>query len=328
MGKTAAATARAREEAAEWFARLNRRTVTTEALYAFRAWRQSADNAKAYAEVERVWKLSGGLQGDIDIKAALEDAKTPRVRGTPGYLFGPTGRKLTLLVIALVTGAALVAAGYGFGRGSPYSTGVGEERLVRLADGSQVRLDTDSELKVRFGKADRKVELVRGRAFFEVAHDASRPFLVQAGEITVRAVGTRFDVRRFGAVTRVVLVDGRVEVRDQAPTHRAIWTLVPGQQVAAGGARIAAAPQAADVPAATSWTSGRLTFHALPLAAAVDEVNRYSPHKVELGAGAPTNEPVSGVFNTGDTDAFVGAVADLYGLRVEPLADGRIRLRR
>jgi transmembrane sensor len=203
-----------------------------------------------------------------------------------------------------------------------YSTKTGEQRLVRLADGSSVRLDTDSRIDVAFSPGARNVTLEHGQAFFDVAHDMTRPFLVAAGPVTVRAVGTRFDVRAYQAQATVTLIEGVVEVRRDGATPQ-IWTLRPGQQVATS---TAAAPRAVNVEAATSWTSGRVVFQGIPLGAAVEEINRYSIHKIVLRAPAAAATPVTGSFETGDTDAFVSAVSDLNGLRASREADGEIVL--
>ncbi|MDZ4372121.1 MAG: FecR domain-containing protein, partial [Phenylobacterium sp.] len=158
---------------------------------------------------------------------------------------------------------------------------------------------------------------------FDVEGDARRPFVVTAGDTRVTALGTRFDVRRVGPGARVVLIEGRVAVRGGPGPDRA-WSLAPGQQVVTAARRPAVA--AADVPAATSWASGRLTFRETPIGQAVAEVNRYSPRRIDLQASEFAAIPVSGVFDTGDVDGFVAALTDLYPLRATRSADGTIVL--
>jgi transmembrane sensor len=226
--------------------------------------------------------------------------------------------------VILAAGLAVVSgwAWFSLGAAPHYATRVGEQRLIRLADGTKVRLDTDTQIAVRFAAGERHVRLARGQAFFDVAHDPARPFIVDAGAMRVRAVGTRFDVRRDGADAKVTLVEGVVQVRSEgAPAST--WTLKPGEQVALGRA---SAPIRADVAAATSWTTGRVIFQGLPLAQAIDEVNRYSPRKIRLEAGAVAAIPVTGSFEAGDTDGFVSAVSDLHGLIAKQAPDGTIVL--
>ena len=331
MSAQASADDRARQEAADWFARLNTKTITTAELRAFRAWRGNAANAGAYADVEAVWKAAGALRDDPEIGAAVRSALTqtpPRGRLRDWLRAVPPSGKVSALV-AVGLGAVLVASGVVVSQaGQTYRSGLGEQRIVRLADGSQVRLDTNTQLTVRFAKTARQIELSRGQAFFDVAHDPARPFTVRADGAEVRAVGTRFDVRRDAGSVQVTLVEGRVQVR-QAEGGGA-WTMDPGQQLRLGAKPTTTPPQVKriDAAAATSWTNGRLTFHATPLAAAIAEVNRYGRQKVTLEAADLSDHAVSGAFDTGNTDAFVAAVSDLYGLQVDRRPDGQIVLRR
>ncbi|WP_421934286.1 FecR family protein [Phenylobacterium sp.] len=320
---------RAKEEAAAWFARLNTRSISAAALEEFRVWRQTPGNREAYTAIEALWRKGGTLKGDPDMDAAVSAAfaRTRRANPWKRILAALRSRPLTSVGAAVVAAVAVFAGVQIIDARSVYSTGVGEQRLVRLEDGSRVRLDTQTRLKVRFSSGVRRVELDRGQAFFEVAHDAGRPFIVDAGQTDVRAIGTRFDVRRDDGRVRVTLVEGAVEVRaaasrDAAQDRR--WTLKPGEQLTTG--RAPAVQKAVDVAAATSWTTGRITFHAVPLTAAIAEINRYSAQKIELDAADVGAIPVTGVFDSGDTDAFVAAVSDLHGLRATRQADGAIHL--
>jgi transmembrane sensor len=226
--------------------------------------------------------------------------------------------------VALAGLAIAGAAIFGLPQLQPaYSTAVGEQRLVRLEDGSRIRLNTDSRVRVAFSRGERRLVLARGEAYFDVAHDARRPFIVQAGDASVRALGTRFDVRRDAGQVRVTLLEGRVRVRHDGQPRS--WTLAPDQQLtlSAGGA---GTTRTADGASATSWTTGRLVFHETPLAAAIAEVNRYSDRKVALDAQGLSGRLVNGVFDVGDTDSFVRGVAALIELKATATPDGSIRL--
>jgi transmembrane sensor len=165
--------------------------------------------------------------------------------------------------------------------------------------------------------------LEHGQAFFDVAHDASRPFVVVADGVRVRALGTRFDVRRDGEAVRVTLVQGRVQVRARGESAT---ELRPGQAVVADR-RGVSQPAPVNAGAVASWTTGRLTFSGVPLREAVAEVNRYSDRKVVLDAPeAVAGELVSGQFVAGDVDNFVAGARSLYGLRVTYETSREIRL--
>ena len=326
MSLSAPAPERAKEEAAAWFARLNTRSISAGALEEFRLWRQTPGNREAYASIEAIWRKTGALKGHPELGDAVEGALARTRKSAPAgaLLVGLRSRPVTSLSIAALATLALVLGLRIFESRSDYATAVGEDRLVHLADGSQVRLDTSSEIKVHFASGVRRVELVKGQAFFQVAHDPSRPFIVQAGKTDVRATGTRFDVRRDDGVVRVTLLEGSVEVRAAQSSGPGHWALRPGQQLRLGAGL--ATPTTADVTAATSWTSRRITFQAVPLSTAIAEVNRYSARKVVLDAPGVGAIPVGGVFDCGDTDAFVAAVSDLQGLRAVRQADGSIHL--
>jgi transmembrane sensor len=312
---------RIRDEAAGWYARLNKTTISHETLRAFREWRSDERHAEAYAEIDAFWRRIGKLRQDEEIQRAAGEA-LGRADARKGYMPRPGGKTLSAAAFAvlLAVGTA-VAWPYVFGR--TFETAPAEQRLIHLADGSRLRLDADSRARVRLGAARRDVELLAGRAYFDVAPDPERPFVVSADGASVRALGTRFAVGREGSAIEVTLVEGKVRVEAQGGAET--LTLAPGEQVRIAGP--AATPRRArvDAQAETSWTTGRLVFRDQPLAAAVAEVNRYGEARIVLADPDLAGRRVSGVFDTGDTEAFVGAVSALYGLKAE--RDGRqIRL--
>ena len=167
--------------------------------------------------------------------------------------------------------------------------------------------------------------LARGEAFFEAAHDAARPFVVEADGTRVRAVGTKFDIRREPDLVRVTLLEGRVQVANA--DQPASTTLSPNQQLTVTAKGVSPVRQA-DVAEASAWTSGRLIFHETPLEDAVAEVNRYSSRKLVLDVPVGlARTPVSGAFNTGDTHGFVSAVEGGYDLQSSSDVDGAVHLR-
>jgi transmembrane sensor len=311
---------REQAEAADWFARLGHRSVTTQTIRDFQDWRDNPNHDAAYAEVEAFWEANGERAADPEIMRMTEEALSRR-NGfrLPAWLRGRRiGLSLALASIAAAAGTLLAV-----NQMSPsYSTEPTEQRVIRLADGSRVHLNIGSRVRVQLRANERRIFLTRGEAFFDVAHDAARPFIVDAGGADVRALGTKFDVRRDDGRVQVTLVEGIVRVnRDSSPEA---WTLAPNQQLTI--ARASATKRAlADAAPATSWTTGRLTFHETPLAAAVAEVNRYSDRKVVLDADL-SGRLLSGVFDVGDTESFAKGVAMLFDLRATKAPDGSIQL--
>lgn len=311
---------RAQAEAADWFTRLSRRSVTTQSLREFRDWRRAPQNRAAYEKVEAVWRDAGGLADDPDIQALRREtgrrtAERSRQRSK--------ALSWSLAAGLLLVGAIGAFAGYQ--RLPPvYESGVGEQRILRLADGSVLRLNTDSRATVLIGRRERAVTLHRGEALFQVARDPARPFLVSAEGTTVRALGTVFDVRALDDGVDVVLLEGKVGV--ETPSGRRV-TLKPNQQVQVRDGE-PLPPVAADSEQITSWTQRRLTFGGTPLAEAVAEVNRYSRQKVRLEATGIAEAPVSGVFETGDTKAFAAAVSSVFDLQISETGSTFVLARR
>jgi len=302
-------------EAAEWFVRLSATSVSTEALHDFFEWRKAPENAAAYRRQEQNWDRFARLKGDPEIDAMLAAAGQPKPR-TAG-----SGRLiLTGVVAALIVGLG-VGLYWRLNAATIYGTEVGEQRSIALADGSTVKLDTNSRIRVKLSGSERRIELLEGQALFEVAHDATRPFRVHADAMTVTALGTVFDVRLDGANARVVLVQGKVRVEAPGGSDQ---ILQPDQSARTSGQ--GARTQPIDAAVATSWAEGRLTFSNTPLQVAVTEVNRYLTAKIEIDAPSAAETPISGVFQAGDRAAFVSAASDVFDLEAVAQPGGAIKL--
>ncbi len=304
------------DQATDWIARLGTRTISLDTIQAFAKWREDPANAEAYRRAEQLWSRTGDLAGDPDIQAALEQAQRRRPRR-----FG--AKQIAAAGLTTALAASLAVGAFFWQIRDTYATEVGEQRSLLLADGSRVRLDTASKIRVRFTEGERRIELAEGQAFFEVAHNPARPFVVMTTDASVTAVGTVFEVRRVGSETRVVLVSGAVDVA-QAGVPSAPQRLLPNQQTAirSGKAKVSAV----NADTATSWTDGELTFTDTPLVEAVAEVNRYLAVPIVLDAPAAANTPINGVFRSGDRTAFVSAAAHLFDLKAIREADGKVRL--
>lgn len=306
------------DEAAAWIARLGTRTISLETIHAFAAWRQDPVNAEAYQRAEQLWSKTGALADDPGIRSALGDALQRKPKPKPRL----PRRAMAFSVLAGIAATFVVSFALWQGR-DVYQTRVGELRTLQLEDGSRVQLDTSSRVKVRFTAGERRIELTEGQAYFEVAHDTTRPFVVSTSDASVTAVGTVFEVRHVGSETRVVLVSGAVDVR-QAEASGPPQRLAPNQQSAIRDGR--AQVRSVNARASTSWTSGELTFVDTPLSEAVAEVNRYLSAPIVLEAPGAAGTSINGVFRSGDRTAFVSAAAHLLDLGVINEPNGKVRL--
>lgn len=332
------------EEAAGWLTRLHEQGTST--TPEFEAWRGlSPEHEEAWVRAEAPWKYLGDHAAAPELiarrGAALQRARSAaRARWSDRRAHFLRPRALA----AAVALATALSAGLLYVRELPttYRTDTGERRVVRLDDGSVVSLDSQSEVSVCYTKHSRDLVLVRGQGRFDVAHDIERPFSVAAGDRKVIATGTSFDVDLVGAEVVVTLIEGRVVVLDRQSQDRgAAGSAVSeeGVKLQAGerlveSARLKGPPRAApaiqrvNVERATAWQSGQLVFDDETLAAAVERVNRYSRSKISVTDPSAADMRFSGVFNEGDTRAFVDTVTRYLSLSEQSLSDGTVELRR
>ncbi|MGZ0079031.1 FecR family protein [Methylomonas sp. YC3] len=186
-----------------------------------------------------------------------------------------------------------------------YLTGKGEQRTVTLADGSRVMLNTATALAIHFDAGTRRVELLAGEAFFDVAKNPQRPFVVAAAGSEVRAVGTAFAVKRQSEHTEVELVEGIVEIQDAGQQHQE--RLTAGQSASIGANSIAL-KSAGQPDSMALWRAGYLQFDGLPLSDAIAQINQYRPGRVVLLNTALADKRISGLFRL---DALDQAIASL-----------------
>jgi transmembrane sensor len=204
-----------------------------------------------------------------------------------------------------------------------YATGVGEQKVVPLGDGSVITINTSSRVSVRFTHSQRRVEVLGGQANFAVAKDATRPFVVSAGGGETLAVGTEFDVYQRANETVVTLIEGRVTVTSPQGGSTAIQ-LAAGEQVAYS--QHGTAQRTADLQRASAWRARKLDFADTPLSEAISEANRYSNLKIELRGTELADARISGVFDAGRNDAVAEGVRAYFGLRLERFGNNLIVL--
>ncbi len=191
------------------------------------------------------------------------------------------------------------------------STAPGQQATVPLADGSSAFLDGDTAIDVDFSGAARRVQLVRGRAWFDVQHDSSRPFHVRAGDVDVRVVGTAFAVERRGAAVEVTVERGRVAVasRDPGTTY-----LIAGQQLVLDGEAMRG-PENVSVETSLAWRRGLVVFDQASLATVAHELSRMGAGRIVIPEDSLGSLTVSGVFQAGDWQAVLDSLRSGLNLR-------------
>jgi transmembrane sensor len=215
----------------------------------------------------------------------------------------------------------LSVAGYGWHeyQGTHFSTAVGEIRHIPLADGSSVTLNTQSAIKIDYSNNLRSIRLDRGEALFDVAHNDGRPFMVEAGALRVRAIGTEFVVRRDDHSNSLVTVArGVVEVWQTSLTPEPSIRLAAGLRAAASQSAVAHPERVSDTDIARSiaWQDGVLDLNGRTLGEAAAEFNRYNRNAVVINDRVLSQRAVVGRFNTSDPKGFAVAAAAMLGAHV------------
>jgi transmembrane sensor len=297
--------------AADWVARLREPEVSLEETMAWQNW-LGADprHAEAFARMEEV----------STVLHALPRPPRPIARSADRYHFWAGA-------IAASTVAAIIGFTWAMSsRGaSVLQTAIGENRKVTLADGSSITLGGNTKLSVDLNDTARRIDLARGEAYFKVAKDRNRPFKVHAGDATVVAVGTEFNVRRGDDRVVVSVVEGRVIVepetrilpiallREFKPNFASI-KLDAGQQTTAGGRGVEAATPLPDSTTATAWQTGRLAFRLEPLRYVLEDVNRYSPKPIVIEEERIASLRVTGTVVGNNVKGWIGSLESALGI--------------
>lgn len=279
-----------------------------------------ADSARTpdEAAIAETWDLLDALRDDPAIQAELRTPyREPLWRAACDHVLAHRGASAVAAGLGL---AAVIGLGTLFAA-PVVSTGIGEQRLVQLADGSQVTLNTDSRIRVHIDGTHRRIELLRGEAYFDVAKMNGAPFVVVAATSEVRVTGTHFNVHRSDSegdrTVRVDVLEGRVLAgAHAAETPAGAAVLIADQAVVLDGQGLVRWRGAADEPHVDNWRQGRVYFSNTPLREAVADMNRYTRLRLVITSATVADMPVSGVFRAGASDSFARALGAAYPLSV------------
>lgn len=251
---------------------------------------------------------------------------------SPARRVTSSGFRWRRIGLALALSAVFVLAYLGWQRTTTIvvRTGVGEQHSEVLPDHSVVDVNTQSEIRVSFTSTERRVELVRGEAFFDVAKDPARPFIVTTDLATAKAIGTRFSVYRAQSGTIVTVAEGRVLVRDRHTVASESRGVVdPGDAVEViPGTQAEAQPghhvhmRKANVTSTFAWREHRLVFEGEPLAAVVEEFNRYNSPPLVISDPRLREQHISGVFGANDPESLLDFLVKVDHIAVTRDANG------
>ena len=276
-------------------------------------------HAVAFARMQAAWDSAERLRASPSQLNAFVQP-TPPARPRRHALAGG-------LIAASLAGACAIGGWTWLQGPQTYRTGVGEQRTVHLADGSVVQLNTASVVRVALGKSRRDIQLIRGEAQFQVAHDASRPFVVDAASARLRAVGTAFDVRiRSQAVVDLTVTQGVVAVLSAAG-HGAQPRVAAGQAAVIDSGAVAETVLGGQaLRQRTAWQQGVIELNGETLAQVVGEFNRYQAHPIVIGDAQLESLKIGGRFQVNEADRFLAALAASFPIEVIHTSDGGVLL--
>lgn len=314
-------------EAEQWFARLLDPACTSAERQACRDWQQASEvHARAWREVECLWAVSGeAIQGDAGLMAMALDAARVPARRNPRRWRVPALAAAAVLVLAILW---VPLWWYVSPAGTEYVTGVGQQQTITLSDGSKILLDTDSHLHVSYDDAERRIDMQQGRAQFSVHGDKHWPFVVHAGDGTVTALGTRFQVGLDEHKVKVALLEGHLAIATDADGRIRHASLSARQGLSFDDHGVISPVQPVDMAAAEGWTTGTLFAHDWSLPDLLREMNRYSTTQLVIVDPALRKLHVSGVFEAGDQESLIKALQLGWSIRARRLSVTRVELSR
>lgn len=313
------------DAAAHWCMRMHASDCTAEEREAFELWLAAHPlHAVEYQAILEIWVLSEQVAPVNPLPTG--NVVTTASRPVPEN----SGRNWrSYAAAAAIVALALPVAGYiGWNQGwlpNAYDTyeADGNTRLVTMADGSRVELNLGTRLTFANYKDRRSVVLDKGEAFFEVSHDAQHPFVVNAGQGSVRVTGTRFNVWMYQDQVRVMLLEGSVQVVSDNSQPGSGYRLEPGMQASYKSGDFE--PQISETYANDSslaWRNGKLVINNLPLSQALPLINRYLPQPILLADNATGAIRIGGSYNTREMASLVTSLPKVLPVTLTRNSEG------
>ena len=336
------------EQASHWWELLHSGSASSSDHREFGEWvARSPERVEAYLETARlikaiksprlIWPSTAAEVLIREAKASPETVlpfSTTRVSASVGRGEGRHVQSRLAWAAAVVLFISVGLALYILEMPQEFRTALGEQRSVLLADGSRATLNTASTIEVILQKGRREVRLVRGEALFEVAHDASRPFVVHAGNALLKDVGTQFNVDIRSNGTTVTVVEGQVAVDSAATSGSAAaqsgsrsdtveaLILRANDRVVVTPAGVGAPQRGVNVAASVAWTQRQLMFEHRPLSEVAEEFNRYNKDRIDIDSAELKGQEVTGVFDAKDPASFVAFLSSVPGVEIREGSNG------
>lgn len=337
--------------ACAWIVQIEEGNLTSADQTALKEWIGRSPVHKS--EIRRLAQLSGEMNVLTDMMPALDKAmiRSKKLRKSN------TKRK-TVISFVLVCGVMTFVLFSEMFRGSHplsgidtpvfYHTAIGGQKDITLVDGSVLKLNTNTEIEVDFNTERRKIRLVKGEVFFQVAHNADKPFLVYAGDNMVRAVGTAFIVRHLQEKFEVTVTEGKVELKPEAP-RSIINTEIPeygphsqtreepvlpvtisaGETIhytASMQTKVVEKITKREIERELAWQDGLIEFSETPLHEVIAELGRYTTLTIEISDPELRDLKFGGLFRTDQLSVLFDTLEANFGIKLEYQNDTTVRI--
>jgi transmembrane sensor len=356
------------KEAGEWFLDIQTDSLSSDGMDDFSEWVDEKDtNQEKLDLIASTWNAMDVLKDNPMVVRTLDKSRAKERDATKDYWFFRIIPNLSGFRYAAVTAALLLVMGgiWLFQNNSLpseiYETNIGVQKTIYLSDGSTVYIDTDSALSASITEEFRYIVLSRGRAFFSVAPDPKRPFIVRADNVTARAVGTEFEVyKKKGGSLTIAVSKGLVQVnqvkekyrsnRRQSAKNRPFVSTVqtaseqellsmkpdssifsgkvlePGQGVVVDGKKPEYVVTSYDLDNDGIWRQGRLKFSNKALSEVVEELNRYLTKNIIIGDDGLNDIKINAYFKIKNREEFVATLESVYPIAHRSFSDGTVVL--
>lgn len=315
--------------AAAWLSLRDRGMSASETADFMRWLQEDPRHGAIFAELDNVWKTFDNLNAPL-APPSVKPEPQPQ-SASPSWL--RSRRRAIAWVASAAASIAILFVLLPRHRSYSAETAVGAFQRIDLPEGSVAQLNTDSAIEVEFTSKLRQIRIVRGEVFFNVRSDPTRAFIVTAGPVSVKAVGTAFNVRKRAAAVDVLVTEGKVRV-DESHDGRSLLAGSgdqPSHPVLNAGERavIAVAPENGtpgtasimaisidDAQRSLAWQERRLVFDDIALSEVLQEFNRYNTTKLVTDDGSLAAQRFSGTFRADAIDAFIHLLEENFGVRV------------
>lgn len=312
-----------RQAAAQWVARMDSAVWSMDDEAEFQHWlAQSPSRHGLFLQTHAAWMMADAArqaeQGAAADSPAVESASAHgwRRRGLLGGL-------------AAAGVASVLTVRHATARSQSFVTQLGEIRRVPLNDGSIMTINSDTQLKVQIAKNVRQINLTQGEAWFDVAKDATRPFVVESGDVKARAVGTAFSVRTREAGVEVLVTEGVVETWSENDEAQKILVSAGERALVSDRAVVHYRTDgASSVDRALAWRSGMIDLNGTTLREAAEEFNRYNQRQIVIADPDVAAEQFDGLFRVNDPEGFADALSTSLNIAVDRSDPDVIRIER